>query len=102
MNLQRVVCLGIVVFVAGSSSRLLADDPRGPVSSSPKMTLTLNEIVRCVAFSPDGRTLASGSDDKNIKLWDLAKGKRAGHPERPLRRRHGFLLIAQMARHSLR
>lgn len=28
--------------------------------------------VCCVAFSPDGRTMASGSDDESIKLWDVA------------------------------
>ena len=27
--------------------------------------------VRSVAFSPDGRTLASGSDDNTIKLWNV-------------------------------
>ena len=35
-----------------------------------------NDAVSSVAFSPNGRTLACGSKDGTIRLWDAVTGKR--------------------------
>jgi len=42
-----------------------------------------SDVIVTVAFSPDGKLLATGSVDKYVKIWDLALGKElrtlAGH-----------------------
>ena len=37
-----------------------------------------SDYVRSVTFSPDGKFLASGSDDNTVKLWSVDGGSRPG------------------------
>src|SRR6266852_3326743 len=72
MRWLGLTCLGLTVLSA----------------QHPKLRDTLKghkQQVFCVSYSPDGGTLASGSVDKTIKLWDIKTCKELatfkGHTE---------------------
>lgn len=61
-----VACLGLVAAVPLSAQQPRLRDTLGRGDQG---------AVESVAFSPDGKTLASGSSAQTIKLWELGYAK---------------------------
>ena len=59
--------------------------------------------ITCVAFAPDGKTLASGSRDASVTLWDVAKAAERANPGPAHQRSHvrGVRPRWRHARHRL-
>ena len=61
-----------------ASVGLIVPSPLSAQEPKPQVTLTGHtDSVYSVSYSPDGKTLASGSRDKTIKLWDVPAAKKA-------------------------
>jgi WD40 repeat protein len=41
----------------------------------PLLTISTTSSITCVAFSPDGNQIVSGSSDNSVQVWDAKTGK---------------------------
>jgi WD40 repeat protein len=66
--------LVLLVLLAGGSFNLSASAQERLVLQGHMGEKKLGRVL-AVAFAPDGKTLASGSADQTVKLWEVATGK---------------------------
>ena len=68
---------GDATLLASASDDIVIWDLGGRV----RQRMPADSWVMALAFSPDGKVLASGHDDGHVRLWDTATGKQVGEIE---------------------
>lgn len=74
---QRTICIWDVE-AASKKNNLDTDIATNEVINPFRLRQKLHghtETIRSISISPDGLTLASGSEDQTVRLWDLNSGK---------------------------
>jgi WD40 repeat protein len=76
-GMRRVLWLGVMSVSVLPACSPSVETPQKPSLQPPKLLHTLEghtEWVNAVAFTPDSKTLVSGSKDNTIKLWEVSSG----------------------------
>lgn len=70
----RIWFFGLLITLFGRAGVLVPS--MAHASSHPKLVLQVGHSseINCLTFSPDGKTIASGSNDQTAKLWDAQTG----------------------------